>query len=1009
MTDTDPGRSTAAVGETCHDPRVDSAVRTVEARGCPSDDELAGFVEHALDPVRKRQVEAHLDRCETCREAIGHVASTAAEGPQQIGRYRLDKKLGAGGMGVVWQAWDPALERAIAIKLLHPELHDAQGRERAVREARALARLSHPNVVAVHDVGEHEGDVFIATELIDGESLDRWQVGRSAAEIIAAYAQAARGLSAAHALGLVHRDVKPSNILMGRDGRVRVGDFGLATNAAASSLERAPTVTPPRAPLPNLTHDGERLGTPAYMAPEQQHSAQVDARADQYSLCLALAEALLGKQPGMDRTAEELAESGVLAPWAAIARGLATRPSDRFPDLAPLVEALEGKRAHRTARRAWIGGGLAVAALTGVVAWRVTAHDDTPRASETPVPALAGGGSTTRTAPATVAMMPPWTWTTPTTGPWRLPTDAYDVAIIDPQHAVAINFDEAMVIDLATGAVTAPKQILTSGKFDGLVTVGGRVLAFGMRDDKPMAWSIALKPDVVATEIPLTDPVPEKPGAVWGGGVVLSGDGARIAICQHYRWPTIRDAKTLEVIRVFKGLECRDPWFPDAGHVMLGEFTAMKLVDLATGTVTNVADDATRRFQGPNGMTFSLAEKSYTISSKTGAALRHRNSSTHYETVKFTPDGKYAVGLRLGTLTIRPANDDESDREIDLPTAVPALALTNRTALITAENTVIAVDLENGTVRHATGSLELIRQVAPRGGAVVVASDKLRLWREGKLVATTDAVDGFAVGGPTGPITVSTMEHVGLWDPSTGERRIVRTYAGFSLDALLTQHGDDYAFTDGPRVFRGKGDAPPTPWFTFREDLELVALDLVHGRVAWKAKDALYVAELAAKTVWALTVPAFTEGECDAGMGLEFAPDGNQFAVDTAGEVILFDMAARKRIGEIDLPRMMSLKWRFLPTGEMLFASDTEVAIWDPKTRKAIGWKTPLRVRPVEMAIDSAGTELAIGYANGSLLWADIAQLRLHATHRDAELKPFPGCAAKPVPQPQFEQLVTKP
>src|SRR5262245_35889399 len=119
-------------------------------------------------------------------------------------------------------------------------MHDVQGRDRAMREARALARLQHPNVVAVYDVGEHDGDVFIATELVDGEAMDKWQRGKTPREIITAYAQAARGLAAAHAIGLVHRDVKPSNILVSRDGRVRVGDFGLATNAALSSVVRVP-------------------------------------------------------------------------------------------------------------------------------------------------------------------------------------------------------------------------------------------------------------------------------------------------------------------------------------------------------------------------------------------------------------------------------------------------------------------------------------------------------------------------------------------------------------------------------------------------------------------------------------------------------------------------------------------------------------------------------------------------------------------------------------------------
>ena len=312
---------------------------------CPSDTELSAFVEHALSSVVRKRVETHLHGCEACRETIGHVASTQDADPRVIDRYRLDAKVGEGGMGVVWKAWDPALEREIAIKLLHPELHDTSGRQRALREAKALARLQHPNVIAVYDVGEFESEVFIATEFVDGCGMDTWQRGKSAEQIIAAYAQAARGLAAAHALGLVHRDVKPSNLLVANDGRVRVGDFGLATNAAPNSLKRPP----PQRALPTLTERGEQIGTPAYMAPEQRTTTRVDARADQYSLCLALTEALLGNVPPEAPSAQLLARSGVIAPWDAIARGLSVDPSDRFDDIGELAARLE----HAPPRRSY--------------------------------------------------------------------------------------------------------------------------------------------------------------------------------------------------------------------------------------------------------------------------------------------------------------------------------------------------------------------------------------------------------------------------------------------------------------------------------------------------------------------------------------------------------------------------------------------------------------------------------------------------------------------------------
>jgi tetratricopeptide (TPR) repeat protein len=338
---------------------------------CPDDVELAGFVERTLSAARRDAVAAHVDGCAACRETIAHVVATADDDRRELGRYRLDRELGRGGMGVVWQAWDPALERAVAIKLLVPEAAGEHHAARLLREARALARLQHPNVVAVHDVGEADGEVFIATELVDGETLDTWQRGRPAHEIVHAYAQAARGLAAAHALGLVHRDVKPSNILVGRDGRIRVGDFGLAmrvTEADAGAAAAPPAALAVGTAAP-LTEAGEVVGTPAYMAPEQRGGAAVDARADQYSLCLALAEALLGERPAPAPTAAALAARGIAAPWPAIARGLAPRPEDRFADLAPLIAALDGGAARRRRRRviAGVGAGAIAAAIGAVV------------------------------------------------------------------------------------------------------------------------------------------------------------------------------------------------------------------------------------------------------------------------------------------------------------------------------------------------------------------------------------------------------------------------------------------------------------------------------------------------------------------------------------------------------------------------------------------------------------------------------------------------------------------
>jgi eukaryotic-like serine/threonine-protein kinase len=195
-------------------------------------------------------------------------------------------ELGAGTSGVVYEARDPELDRRVAVKVLRPEA--SEQRERLLREARSLARLSHPNVVTVYEVGSFERGVYVAMELVEGVALKRWlEYPRGSNEIVGVLAQAARGLAAAHARGVVQRDFKPENVIVGEDGRVRVIDFGLA--GAAESID--PAGEDPDGAALRLTRTGEVIGTPAYMAPEQVRGGRVDARADQFAFCVVACEA----------------------------------------------------------------------------------------------------------------------------------------------------------------------------------------------------------------------------------------------------------------------------------------------------------------------------------------------------------------------------------------------------------------------------------------------------------------------------------------------------------------------------------------------------------------------------------------------------------------------------------------------------------------------------------------------------------------------------------------------
>jgi hypothetical protein len=313
------------------------------ATGCATDEELVALLEGALSADAAARLDVHIDGCPACATAVTDLARLVAGELRTVGRFRLEAPLGVGGMGVVWAAWDPDLERHVAVKRIRPDVAaEPTARARLLGEARAMARLTHPNVVAVYEVGEADGDVFLATELIEGATIARWQRGRPGPEVVAAYAQAARGLAAAHAAGLVHRDVKPANLLVGNDGRVRVGDFGLARRGPAPA---GPPAAPAATADPRVTQVGAIVGTPAYLAPEQRAGAAADARADQYSLCVALAEALTGARPRAGQTAADLTAAGAPPAVAGVlARGLAADPEARFGAMAELADALDASR-----------------------------------------------------------------------------------------------------------------------------------------------------------------------------------------------------------------------------------------------------------------------------------------------------------------------------------------------------------------------------------------------------------------------------------------------------------------------------------------------------------------------------------------------------------------------------------------------------------------------------------------------------------------------------------------
>ncbi|HWB74755.1 MAG TPA: tetratricopeptide repeat protein [Nannocystaceae bacterium] len=320
--------------------------------------------------------------------------------PDRIGRYVVLAPIGSGGMGVVWRARDPELDREVAIKVVRISAlalaRNESARARLLAEARALARISHPNVVAVYEVGVHDGDVFVAMELVDGVDLEGWlkQRTRSIADVVEVFVAAARGLARVHAAGLVHRDVKPANIFVAGHGTVKIGDFGIARTTAEPprpQIDGEDLVADLDVDTTALTAEGRVVGTPAYMAPEQHLGSEVGPAADQYALAVALFEAVWGQRPFRVDARRLLAAKlgGVVIPatdrrvprWllAIVQRGLAYDPGDRFASMDAFAEALLHDPARARRRRLALGvGGLAIAGATAMLvrAPGVCEHDD---------------------------------------------------------------------------------------------------------------------------------------------------------------------------------------------------------------------------------------------------------------------------------------------------------------------------------------------------------------------------------------------------------------------------------------------------------------------------------------------------------------------------------------------------------------------------------------------------------------------------------------------------------
>ena len=302
------------------------------------------------------------------------LGETAA--PKILGRYRIERGLGSGAMGRLLLGFDPDLQRSVALKLITPaQASSPEARQRIVREARSMAQLSDPNVAQVYEVGEAEGQLFVAIEFVDGHDVRQWleEGSRGWSEVLEVFRQAGSGLAAAHDKGIVHRDFKPDNVMLERDGRARVVDFGLASPGRGDDDGLPADVD--SGPL-ELTRTGALVGTPAYLAPEQWEGGGASPKSDQYAFCVSLFEALTGRRPFVGPTAVDVRDAqqkGAIQAWPStvpgwigrlVRRGLHADPAQRWPDMRTLVAALDPARRRRRFMAA--GVSLVVVAAAGL-------------------------------------------------------------------------------------------------------------------------------------------------------------------------------------------------------------------------------------------------------------------------------------------------------------------------------------------------------------------------------------------------------------------------------------------------------------------------------------------------------------------------------------------------------------------------------------------------------------------------------------------------------------------
>ncbi|MBL8621763.1 MAG: hypothetical protein JNK64_10680 [Myxococcales bacterium] len=588
-----------------------------------------------------------------------------------------------------------------------------------------------------------------------------------------------------------------------------------------------------------------------------------------------------------------------------------------------------------------------------------------------------------------------WMWIAGDVAAWRAPAPVRDLVVLDDRRALGLAALGTLVtFDLTTGAVTTQRvDFGKGGRPTRLVRAGARFIAYGQIGKDAAAWSV--EPATLAiTALPLADPA--GPGAAGLSNLAVSPDGAQVFTCSDDRWPTLRDAKTMAAVKVFTGVAgCKDPQFADAGHVRVGRVDGKeaRLLDLAAGTVTTEVAGAAVSVPGPGKRRAELQRGAVTLLGADGKPTA--SYKTTLVSSAWLGDGSALVSATSDGLTVLPAAPGQALRTVDLPARaqrVVAIPGTSRLVAQFGPHRLGVIDVATGqVVTAADANLAAVGKLAALDGAVASGAERLRVWRAGQLAATSpiraiaEAID-FDSGRP---LYVGSFDGVLDVDPATGATEV------FDPDATSTaldRHRDRLAWDRDDRVMLQVGDGRPTPWLRRKDVYFVLDIDVATGRIALNDDDAFYVARPDRGQLF-----GFHPFDCGTPTYLTLER-GRERAFSYDGVTVhLYDTAKKKGLGGLELVDDNIEATAFIPGSPALALVGEAIYLWDPGKRSVVAWPLPAErdgFSATSIAVDPAGTQIAVGFADGAVLWVQLAALRARAARVEADVVTLHPAAA---------------